>query len=158
MRGGTRLNNVIDLHKIKTTAENYYRDGDFYCSESIVKTIKDEFGLPISDDIVKVASGFPVGIGGSGCTCGAVAGGIITIGLFFGRSKPKDTKIEKAMALSKELHDVFKDRHKCLCCRILTKDMTLGSPEHMEQCISFTGEVAQEAAKIIARELKLETK
>jgi hypothetical protein len=36
--------------------------------------------------------------------------------------------------------------------------MTLGSPEHMEQCIYFTGEVAEEAAKIIARELNLQVK
>jgi C_GCAxxG_C_C family probable redox protein len=152
------LNKVIDLHKIKTTAEDYYRNGDFYCSESIVKTIKDEFDLPISDDIIKMASGFPVGMGGSGCTCGAVVGGIMAIGLFFGRTEPKDEKVNQAMALSKELHDTFKDRHKCLCCRILTKDMTLGSEKHMKQCIYFTGEVAEEAAKIIARELNLQVK
>ena len=152
------MNKVIDLHKIKTTAENYYRNGDFYCSESIIKTIKDEFNLPISDDIIKMASGFPVGIGGSGCTCGAVIGGIMAIGLFFGRCEPKDEKVNKAMDLSKELHDIFKDRHKCLCCRVLTKDMTLGSEEHMKQCIYLTGEVAEESAKIIARELNLKVK
>ena len=152
------MNKVIDLHKIKTTAENYYRNGDFYCSESIVKTIKDEFNLPISDDIIKMASGFPVGIGGSGCTCGAVVGGIMAIGLFFGRCEPKDTKVSKTMTLSKELHDIFKDKHKCLCCRVLTKDMTLGSEKHMKQCIYFTGEVAEECAKIIARELNLQVK
>ncbi|AGY77865.1 C-GCAxxG-C-C family protein [Clostridium autoethanogenum] len=152
------MNKIIDLHKIKTTAENYYRNRDFYCSESIVKTIKDEFNLPVSDDIIKMASGFPVGIGGSGCTCGAVTGGIMAIGLFFGRCEPKDERVNKAMALSKELHDIFKDKHKCLCCRVLTKDMTLGSEEHMKQCIYFTGEVAEESAKIIARELNLKVK
>ncbi|MEK6266293.1 MAG: C-GCAxxG-C-C family protein [Clostridium sp.] len=152
------MNKIIDLQKIKITAEDYYRNGDFFCSESIVKTIKDEFGLPISDDIVAMASGFPVGMGGSGCTCGAVVGGIMSIGLFFGRSSAKDTKVVKTMALSKELHDIFREKHKCLCCRVLTKDMTLGSPEHMEQCVRFTGEVALETAKIIVRELKLEVR
>lgn len=152
------MNKIIDLHKIKTTAENYYRNGDFYCSEAIIKTIKDEFDLPVSDDIIKLASGFPVGMGNSGCTCGAVVGGIMSIGLFFGRCEPKDAKVNKTMTLSKELHDIFKERHKCLCCRVLTKDMTLGSPEHMEQCIYFTGEVAEECAKIISRELNLQTK
>ena len=152
------MNNIIDLHKIKTTAESYYRDGDFYCSESIVKTIKDEFGLPISDDVVAMASGFPVGIGGSGCTCGAVAGGIMALGLFFGRSQPQDKRVDTTMALSKELHDIFRERHKSICCRVLTKGMTLGSPEHIEQCIYLTGEVAEEVAKIIARELNLEVK
>lgn len=59
------------------------------------------------------------------------------------------------MALSKELHDHFKDNHKALCCRVLTKDMELGSETHMAQCISFTGEIAEKTAEIIARELGL---
>ncbi|MBU3131848.1 hypothetical protein KPL40_05230 [Clostridium gasigenes] len=46
------------------------------------------------------------------------------------------------------MHDIFKERHKFLCCRALTKGMTLGSEEHMEQCIYFTGEVEEEAAKL----------
>ncbi|HPL98772.1 MAG TPA: C-GCAxxG-C-C family protein [Bacillota bacterium] len=152
------MNTAINLNRIRTTAEDYYRNGDFYCSEAIVKTIKDEFGLSISDEIIALASGFPVGMGGSGCTCGAVVGGIMAIGLLFGRTQAKDIKVNKAMELSKELHDIFRERHKCLCCRTLTQGMTLGSPEHMVQCIRFTGEVAEEVAKIIVKELNIELK
>lgn len=149
------MKSEVNLIRIKETAEKYYRDGDFYCSEAIVKTIKDEFDLQLPDEIISMASGFPVGMGGSGCTCGAIAGGIMSLGLFFGRTEAKDQKVEKAMAFSKELHDTFQDKHKSLCCRVLTRNMTLGSPEHMNQCIAFTGEVAQETAEIIARELGL---
>ena len=42
-----------------------------------------------------MASGFPVGMGGSGCTCGAVVGGIMAIGMFFGRVQAKDSKVQK---------------------------------------------------------------
>lgn len=143
----------VDIAKIRNTAEEYYRNGDYYCSEAIVKVIKDEFALPISDDVVALASGFPVGMGGSGCTCGAIAGGVMAIGMVFGRSKAKDPKVGKAMELAKELHDTFRDRHACLCCRVLTRGMELGSPEHMKQCISLTGEVAEETAKLIVRGL-----
>lgn len=146
----------IDINKIRETAENYYRNGDFFCSEAIVKTIKDEFELPISDEIVAAASGFPIGIGGSGCTCGAVSGGVMALGLVFGRQVAKDPKVRKTMELTKELHEKFRNNHKSLCCRILTKGLDMGSGEHKEQCISFTGEVAEEAAKIIVRELNLE--
>ncbi|MGD0154092.1 MAG: C-GCAxxG-C-C family protein [Thermacetogeniaceae bacterium] len=143
----------VDLKKIKKQAEDYYRNGDFFCSEAIVKTIKDEFDLPVPDDVIAMASGFPVGMGGSGCTCGAVVGGIMALGLVFGRTTAKDAKVSKTMVLAKELHDTFKKQHKSLCCRVLTKDMELGSPVHMQQCIAFTGEVAEAAAKIIVREL-----
>ncbi|NPV92332.1 MAG: C-GCAxxG-C-C family protein [Firmicutes bacterium] len=149
------MNQNVNIERIKTTAENYYRSGDFFCSEAIVKTIKDEFNLPMPDGVIAMASGFPVGMGGSGCTCGAVVGGIMALGLFFGRTEAKDKKVDKTMELAKELHDTFKGRHKHVCCRILTKDMELGSPVHMKQCIAFTGEVAEETAKIIVRELAL---
>ncbi|MCE5322519.1 C-GCAxxG-C-C family protein [bacterium] len=143
----------FDLDRIRLIAEQYYRDGDYYCSESIVKTIRDEFGLPVPDSAIAMASGFPVGIGGSGCMCGAIAGGVMALGMFFGREKPKDEAVNKCMMLSRELHDIFRDRHKCLCCRVLTNGMELGSAEHMKQCVSFTGEVALETARIIIREL-----
>lgn len=149
------MKKTIDLKKVRTVAENYYRNGDFFCSEAIVKTIKDEFDLQLPDEVISMASGFPVGMGKAGCTCGAISGGIMALGMFFGRTQPKDTKVNRAMVLSKELHDNFRDKHKCLCCRILTKDMTLGSPEHMKQCIAFTGEVAEDVARIIIRELNL---
>ncbi len=150
-------NKIINLDKVREKAENYYRNRDFYCSEAIVKTIKEEFDLDISDEVIAMASGFPVGMGGSGCTCGAVAGGIMALGLFFGRTKAKDKKVDKTMKLSKELHDIFKGRHKSLCCRILTKDMKMGGKEHINQCIYFTGDVAYETAKIICRELNIKT-
>lgn len=147
------MNFKVDLNQIRKEAETFYRNGDFYCSEAIVKTIKDNFQLPFSDDVDAVASGFPVGIGGSGCTCGAISGGVLALGMVFGRSKPKDTKVDKSMALSRELHEIFKTNHKSLCCRVLTKGMSLGSSDQMSQCISFTGEVAEETAKIILREI-----
>jgi C_GCAxxG_C_C family probable redox protein len=143
---------AIDIGRIRQKAEDYYRRGDFYCSEAIVKTIREEFGLTVSEEVVKLASGFPVGIGGAGCVCGAVVGGVMALGLFFGRTAPGDDRVKKTMALSRELHDRFKDKHKRTCCRVLTRGMTLGSPEHMEQCISLTGEVAEETARIILRE------
>ncbi|MBS5825482.1 MAG: C-GCAxxG-C-C family protein, partial [Clostridium argentinense] len=141
--------NSIDFDKVRETAENYYRNGDFYCSEAVVKTIRDEFELEISDDAIAMASGFPVGMGGSGCTCGAITGGIMALGMVFGRKEAKDPRVGKAMEFSKKLHDDFKGKHNSLCCRFLTKGMELGSREHMNQCIAFTGEVAEKVARII---------
>jgi C_GCAxxG_C_C family probable redox protein len=147
----------INISEIRKTAENYYKNGDFYCSESIIKTLKDVFKPEIGDEVVALASGFPVGMGNAGCTCGAVVGAQMSLGLIFGRQKAKGKEVEKTMELSKEIHDIFKNDNKTLCCRILTKDMKLGSKVHMTQCVRFTGDMTEAAAKIIARELSIET-
>ncbi|HHW29383.1 MAG TPA: hypothetical protein GXX21_07500 [Syntrophomonadaceae bacterium] len=147
------MEKIIDLQRIEKRAGDYYRRGDYYCSEAIVKTIKDEFELPLPDDVIAMASGFPVGIGGAGCTCGAINGGVLALGMFFGRKTEGDPCVNKVMALAKELHDTFKRRHKSTCCRVLTKGMELGSEDHMKQCIALTGEVAAETARLILREL-----
>ena len=143
----------IDIKALKEEAEQLYLQGDYYCSEAIVSVIRRYFAPDMPEQAIAMASGFPVGIGGSMCTCGAVSGGVIALGYFFGRTKPKDSKVKKSMALSKELHDYFKDNHKVLCCKIHTKGIKLGSKDHMAKCAMFTGEIAAKTAEIIAREL-----
>ena len=144
-----------DFQKIRESAEECMRNGDFACSETVMKVIRDEFAPHISDDVIAMASGFPGGIGGSGCTCGAVSGAVMALGMFFGRKKPKDPQAETIQKLSKELHDWFTKEHKQVCCRFLTRGMEHGSEEHMRHCETLTGKVAEETARIIAREMKI---
>jgi C_GCAxxG_C_C family probable redox protein len=146
-------NRKINISAIKEEAEQLYRDGDYYCSEAIIATIRKHFDPNMPEEAIAMGSGFPVGIGGSMCICGAVSGGVLALGYFFGRVKPKDTKVKKAMELSKELHDFFQGKNKVLCCKVLCRGMELGSDEHKKQCVAFTGEVAVKTAELIAREL-----
>ena len=46
--------------------------------------IRKNFELDMSDDAIAMSSGFPWGLGGGGCICGALAGGTMCIGYFFG--------------------------------------------------------------------------
>lgn len=148
------MNLNINLENVRTTAEEYYRNGDFYCSEAVVKSVIDALEIEAPKDVIKMASGFPVGMGGMGCTCGALTGGIMVIGLVYGRTEAKDQSVSHAMELSADLYRIFCQRHKVSCCKVLTKGMEKGSKEHMEQCISFTGEMAYETAKLILEEEK----
>jgi len=145
----------IDLTAIKEEAAKHYTDGNYYCSEAIVATISNHFQAGIPIEAIAMASGFPIGIGGAKCICGALPGGVICIGYFFGRTAPKDAKVNKAMELSKELHNFFASNHVVLCCSILTKDMKLGSDIHKKKCADITGEIAEKTAEIIARELNI---
>lgn len=146
----------ISIEKIRQDAEALFQAGNYYCSEAIVASIKQNFDLDMPDEMIAMASGFPVGIGKSKCTCGAVSGGVMTLGYFFGRtagSTPQDPRSVKTLELANELQADFKKNHKVLCCSILTKGMDMASGEHKAQCVSFTGEVAANTAKLIVREL-----
>lgn len=145
----------VSINKIGTDAETLHRNGEFYCSEAIVSSIKDNFEIDMPDEMIAMASGFAVGIGKTKCVCGAISGGIMCLGYFFGRTKGKDAKIEKMHILAGELVNSFKENHKVLCCKVHTNGLIMGSPEHKQQCVSFTGEIAEKAAQIIIRELDI---
>lgn len=148
-------NKLINLDRIKRKAEKYHQNGDFYCSESVVKSFIEEFDLDLSDDAVAMASSFPVGMGHSGCSCGAVVSSQMMIGYFFGRRNAGDNKVKKAMELSAKTHDYFREKNGCLCCRVLTKDYKIGSKDHRKQCVKFTGEMAHYTAELICNELDI---
>lgn len=138
---------------VRENAEQLYKNGSFYCSEAVVKAVLGGFGEEVSHHILAMSSGFSVGIGGAECTCGAISGGVMTIGYFFGRSEAGSPQVAKSMQLSKELYDRFISRNRCSCCKILTKNMIKGSEEHMNQCVRFTGEVARDCVEIIEKAL-----
>ncbi len=133
------------LNGIRETAEEYFRKGEFFCSESVVKTINDALGQPYPDDVVKLASGFPIGLGKAQCLCGAVSGGEMALGMVYGRvhGEPMNPKMfDKA----KGLHDYIKEEYKSLCCRVITREWAgdnFMSPERKSHCITITGKVAE---------------
>lgn len=91
--------------------------------------------------IVRLAAGFPVGIGKSGCVCGAVSGGVMAIGMVYGRD-PGNTTDTRMFPEAAELHDHIKKLYKSTCCRVINKDLVFASPERKAHCVKITGEVA----------------
>jgi C_GCAxxG_C_C family probable redox protein len=159
----SRVHTGIDIAKIGIDAKTLFHDNlehGFYCSEAIVSSIRDNIDTDMPAEMISAASGFPVGIGRSKCLCGAVAGSIICLGYFFGRSAPSsidDPASVHTLKLAHEAQQHFKDNYRVLCCSVQTKDMDMGAGEHREQCARFTGEMAEVTGRIIARELGLET-
>ena len=101
---------------------------------------------------VRLASGFPEGIGGSGCTCGALTGGILSLGLFLGRSSPGFLNNKSIMRVSKELHYLFKDNFGATCCRVLSKGIKHGSKEQFKKGSLIVGFSSEQTARILLRE------
>ncbi|MFV0502688.1 MAG: C-GCAxxG-C-C family protein [Lachnospirales bacterium] len=146
----------INIEKIAADAANNYDTGGLFCSEAIVKSFNDNLNMGLSETAIKMASGFPVGVGKSKCLCGAVSGGSMILSAFFGRSSgagPKDPVAIKCLELNNEMVDKFKKRNKVTCCSVLTRGMDFGVGEHKKQCVQFTKDVAQDVAEILAREL-----
>ncbi len=63
---------------MKQYAKEYYLDKDYNCAETTIRLVNDRFHLGLSEDSMKLLSGFG---GGMGCekTCGALCSGIAAI-------------------------------------------------------------------------------
>lgn len=155
------MNQSINIEQIKQDAEELFRSGGFYCSEAVVGSIRKNIAPEMPSELIAAASGFPVGMGRSKCACGAVTGGVLALGYFFGRqapTNPDDPVSITCLKLANELQESFRKNHKgVLCCSVQTRGMDMASGEHKAQCISFTGEMAKKAGEIITRELGLKT-
>ena len=45
--------------------------------------------LDVPEDVIRMASGMAIGVGKSGCICGALNGGVLAIGMFFAAPSTK---------------------------------------------------------------------
>lgn len=111
----------------------------YSCSESIVKAAIDK-GL-VHESVLPLATPFSGGIG-SGCLCGAVAGTQLVIGSMYGRDD-KERDGRKARELAAKSVEMFKERNKVTCCRVLTAGMIMHSPERKQHCCKMVSDCAE---------------
>lgn len=133
------------LDQIREEASGYFARGEFYCSEAVAQTINNLLGKPYDENIVKMASGFPIGMGKSGCVCGAVSGGQMALGMVYGRVHGEPMK-EEMFPAAAQLHDYVMDEYGSNCCRVITRKWAgdnFMSPERKKHCVEITGKVAE---------------
>lgn len=148
------------LDRVQADSEELYRNGTFFCSEAIVQTINDLLGKPYDDNVVKLASGFPIGMGKAGCLCGAVSGGQMALGMVYGRVQGEAMQ-DKMFDLAKGLHDYIREEYKSTCCRVITRQWTgddFKSPGRKNHCITITGKVARWVANELIESGHIKTK
>lgn len=148
------------LDKVQENAEQLFRSGTYFCSEAVLQTINELLGMPYDANVVKLASGFPIGMGKAQCLCGAVSGGQMALGIVYGRVEGEPMQ-DKMFDISKNLHDYIKDEYKSLCCRVITKEWQgddFKSPERKNHCITITGKVARWVANELIEDGKIQAK
>ena len=91
----------------------------YTCSESTLLAMSKH--LKIEANIIpKIATGFSAGIGRMGDVCGAISGGVMIIGLIYGRSNPNDMeRYEKCIGKVQKLIMEFKNRNGEIDCEKL---------------------------------------
>jgi C_GCAxxG_C_C family probable redox protein len=152
-----KMKNNEVIASVRKQAEGYFQRGEFFCSEAVVHTINELLDCPFQEDIVKLASAFPIGLGKSGCLCGAVSGGAMALGMAYGR-KHGEPMNEKMFPISAALHDHIKELYKSTCCRVLVKGYEFASPERKAHCVQITGEVAAWIAEKLLEDPEISSK
>ena len=139
------------VKNIREKAEGYFARGEFFCSEAVVHVLNEALGFPFPSEVTMLASAFPIGLGKSGCLCGAVSGGAMALGMAYGR-KHGDQMPDQMFPQAARLHDHVKAVYGSTCCRVLVKGYVFASPERKAHCVNITGEVAAFVAEQLLRD------
>jgi C_GCAxxG_C_C family probable redox protein len=105
----------------------------FNCAQSILYAFGPELGLD-AETALKVATGLGGGMGGRGEVCGAVTGGILALGLKYGRGEQAEkSATREAYQKTGELMAAFERVHGSCLCRTLLAGCDLRTAEGMKR-------------------------
>jgi C_GCAxxG_C_C family probable redox protein len=91
----------------------------YNCAQAVLYAYGPDLGLP-GETALKVATGLGAGMGRRGEVCGAVTGGILVLGLKYGRGVQQDrSATEETYQKTLELMAWFEKRHGSCFCRVL---------------------------------------
>ncbi len=118
---------------------NCYVEHRLCCSESIMVVLNRVFGGGLSDRTAQqMAAGFCHGIGGAGCSCGALTGSVTMLSLFLGQHYETGLSKKKFRRIVKGMHDDFRDQFGSSCCRVLSKKVKHDRKAHYANCLMLT--------------------
>lgn len=137
------------IQGIRECARNLYLTRELLCTEAVVTALNKGLDGGLTDDqALAVSAPHCIGLGESGCLCGALSGAVIASGLFLGQNRPYRRRKEMRDS-ARELHDVFRTSNGATCCRVLTKKVKHDPKAHFRQCAELTADAAEMAARLI---------
>jgi C_GCAxxG_C_C family probable redox protein len=130
----------------------------FNCAQSVLYAFCEDFGMS-REEALKVSCAFGAGMGRMGDTCGAVSGGLMAIGLKYGKFREDDEAAkEKTYALAQELARRFQERNGTVVCRELL-GLEIGTHEgakmfkekgyHASRCTKYVRDAAEIAEELL---------
>lgn len=131
-------------------AANFYDTHKLCCSEAVIVTLNQGFRGDLSPQAaLQLGSGFCHGMGGAGCTCGALSGAVASMGVLLGPHGKDGCKKKKFRAAVREMHDRFRARFRATCCRILSKKVKHDKQAHLANCLQLTKGGAEIAVRLL---------
>jgi C_GCAxxG_C_C family probable redox protein len=101
-------------------------DSGLNCTQAVLQAV---IGMD-DPQLMKMAEAFGGGIGDTRCLCGAIAGGVMALGL---EGKGKNAA---------KLMEAFTVRNRVTCCKALSAPYSWLSKEHLANCRRITAETA----------------
>jgi len=146
----------MDTKLVEEKAKKMFGPGGLLCAESVLTSVSDEAGV-ISPLIPRIATGFCGGIARTRGMCGAVTGGIMALGILYGRDNAEQS-YETVYEKVQQFLQAFEAEYKSTNCFELT-GYDLGKEEErkaffekgmIEKCRQFTGRAASLVAELIS--------
>lgn len=129
------------------SARERYADG-CNCAEAVIGALAEVPGPPSLP--TSLGAGFTTGIGGTGCLCGALAGGVAVLGEYASTQDLEPVAARQlAEQLSAALHARFTERFGAACCRVIKRGQTEGTDQWLAGCASLTEETVRMVADIV---------
>lgn len=120
LEGPSSLDEIAGL--VVARVGNCYDKHDLCCSESIMYVLSQAFASGLSGrQAVQLGAGYCHGMGGAGCSCGALNGAVALLSYYLAPHGPEGLSKKKFRRCIREMHDQFRQRFRSTCCRILSK-------------------------------------
>lgn len=118
----------------------YFEQG-YNCAQAVALSSAELMGCS-TEGIKQIAAGFGLGLN-SGCTCGALAGGVMSIGMLL--AGPETKGFDKIIGeMASELQKRFIGKFGSTCCRVLRKKFSPLKNTHCKMITVTTAVITME--------------
>lgn len=138
MKAGIIMNKLVE--QIGDNAITAFKSG-YNCAESTVQAFRMAGVVDISEESLRLASGFGGGLGKARSLCGALSGCTMVLSSIAGRSNPHEKPLQEVYDLSREFHDLFKSHFSSVMCVDLM-GFEFGTREHLKTCLVLSKDTA----------------